>query len=235
MTDTPRTKDELLSIFATNSDGAISSQNMRDFVASVGAVGPPFANHGFVRYFSASLGTLHTMSEGVFSYLTWDAASIGDATRLVRGRPDDWLDPSYTLDGDDPTSAWGVDVPAGAAFMLPTGFWQYRIFIGVTPALALSTVKTPEFIAYFDQIRWDPDFSGPVDGSAPYLYQTYATEIWRVDAPPYVSTGEMQGRMFEGLLVNDEPTPQPFGVVTHGRSASTLNSHFFTLNLIQTG
>src|SRR6476620_8788190 len=34
MTDTPRTQEELLAIFATNGEGAITAQDMRDFVVS---------------------------------------------------------------------------------------------------------------------------------------------------------------------------------------------------------
>lgn len=84
---------------------------------------------------------------------------------------------TYSLAGSDPSSGYGVDVDENMAVMVSPGTWTCTCFVSLTvadaqPFPASSTVNFP-LNFYVDQVFFDPDFAGPTNGTAPFIYDNW--------------------------------------------------------------
>lgn len=123
MTDTPRTQAELLSLFADNSSGAITPQDMRDFVVSVmPSATAPNMDATWQRYAGGGIQTVTSGFTGTpvnvgSPDLEWDPAGLIQLTPYV-------------------APANGQTYPARSWAVLPEGVW---LMTTVTTWDALST------------------------------------------------------------------------------------------------
>lgn len=229
MTDTPRTWAELQTLFADNASGAISPQDLRDGFASVaqpivgggfpGAV--PYQSVGWVST-SASV----TLVANPTGYGDTGVAPFGsnrpNGIEARRGR--DLLSPTYSLAGTDPNSAYAVDVDAGNAFMLEPGVWRANGFINVA-GFDWPGTGIPPAVGYIDQVALDSTFSGPHDGSEPFIYAGFYNPVFADLAQVYapLDTGQYRSVNYIQLLVNDRDTPQPFALYLFTTPGQTTN------------
>ena len=183
MTDTPRSLEDMLDLLADNNTNAIRAQTLRDLAVSIAN---PIPGDGFLganltdSMFAANCAASVTLVNGGASYGTTKVAPYGTnrpgGTELHRGR--ELLSDSYTLDGSDPTSAYGVDVDAGNAFLLEPGAWHAVSYLIISGGVTFSATIFPPALCYVDQVAWDPDFSGPYDGSVPWMWAGFYNPVF---------------------------------------------------------
>lgn len=112
MTDTPRTRDELLDIFASNPDGDIMAQDMRDFVVSTSPVAA-------ARFADAGNFTIYDLNASPVKY-----------------SPDFAVDPEgWFTDEVDYSDYLPKPVPQGGLMRLPPGWYDammYQSWAGIS-------------------------------------------------------------------------------------------------------
>lgn len=119
MTDTPRTKDELLSIFATNDTGAISSQDMRDFLVSMAAYG------GHALTFSIYNGgaNLVTAANDTWTQLPFNANAPNFT--MYSGETNVDINPT----GSYVSTFQGFTYSDEQYLRLPAGIWRWVVYV----------------------------------------------------------------------------------------------------------
>lgn len=221
MTDTPRTLEELQTILADNATRSISAQDLRDLMISIAQPIPGAGFLGAKPYESISFAN----TSGAAVTLPNNGATYGDivvapygsnrpgGAEARRGR--DLISASYSLAGSDPTSAYGVDVDAGNAFMLETGVWRVDTLIqAASPGFDWPGAGFPPINAYFDQVSYNPDFSGALDGTEPFYQPAWfnpATVDYQLPIPSY-ATSKYRTLWTSFVIVQDSPDPQPFAL-----------------------
>jgi len=229
MTDTPRTLDEILTLLADNTSRAISAQDLRDFAVS--AMQRNYEGFGW-RNAAANLTlTAHPTNYGTTVVAPFGVNRPGGAET---GGGTSYLDPDYELAGSDPASAYGVDVDAGNAIMLPPGKWRVATVARDGTGVAKDSDPIPHFSAYLDQVAFDPDFDGALDGSEPFMYQSFFNPMMVENAQTIVDgDGLIVTYWATYTVVNDTPDPQPFAMYLYtlpGRTTNVaLNFYGFTV------
>lgn len=260
MPDTSRTADELKALFPDNALRSIHPSAMRDFIESLKN---PVTGGGFEpkphiekKYMSLVIGKdsvtpLFTLpkSTGPASYghivqLTWSIAGQPAGTyRSYQGA--NWLSPTFTQLGSNPDSAWGLDILANQAILLPYGVYEYSMLAGVKAADAFAFpayTPGPNFplALYLDQAKYDSvGWSAiPTDGSVPWVYPKYTNDIlWSDMSPPSLNqSGKTQIFFATGSVMNDMPDPQPFIALAYtglGQTVEDINLVVARLSILK--
>jgi hypothetical protein len=129
--------------------------------------------------------------------------------------PSGWLGTSFTSDADDPDNAWSLDIAANDAVLLPRGVYRAEYYAGFTAGIAESLTNTSAVSIGVDQVTWDPDFAGPLDGSIPFIWADYDGNFdgdWYGKFPRYNAGGVWTAMSGSFVLINDEPDPKPYSV-----------------------
>jgi len=217
MTDTPRSLEDMLDLLADNNTNAIRAQTLRDLAVSIAN---PIPGDGFLganltdSMFAANCAASVTLVNGGASYGTTKVAPYGTnrpgGTELHRGR--ELLSDSYTLDGSDPTSAYGVDVDAGNAFLLEPGAWHAVSYLIISGGVTFSATIFPPALCYVDQVAWDPDFSGPYDGSVPWMWAGFYNPVFATTPMPFINgnSGKYTAVVADNFFINDSDEPQAY-------------------------
>jgi hypothetical protein len=220
MTDTPRTKDELLADFADQQNHGITPQKMRNMVVSVkDAPWQHFMTFVAFKDNTTSLLTLPNNGSGYGAptLMPLDIANV-PAGAAVQYSGISRIDGAYALEAADPRNAWGFDIPAGNAIMLPPeSIWRYGVFATVKTADAWSVPAASPgpsfpFYAYIDQAEYDPLHSYPnADPTGSYIYEAYYNNLWSsVDSLVTNAAGKLNFWNASGTIANDKTTPAPF-------------------------
>lgn len=232
MTDTPRTQAELLTtVFQDGQIGAISAQDMRDFVVSLsqpvegGSLGSPLRERlgylainqpaGYVTLPAAS----DTSHNGDVVLIPLNAAS---PYVVYSPDPGGWFDNAFALSASAPESAWGLEIAAGDVAMLPTGMYDFSAFMYVG-SVAADLGDLP-IRCEFDQQTYDPDFVNPADTSVPWIYDGYfGPVLWNYQAVQ-TPNGTIVSTVTSGRVINDTPDPKPFALMgyTHGHASPVV-------------
>jgi hypothetical protein len=238
MTDTPRTEAELLTAFEAGQVGTIDSQKVRDFVVST-RPSPLFKRNWTGLVYKDNATSIKTItaagatSFGPTTVLGWKSSKPAGSLEQYAG--EDIVSNAYSLAGTDPLSSYGVDVGADQALMLEPGYWFWSATIDVTatdafPFPASSTVSVPVEL-FFDQAEYDTTFSGPTDGTAPYLYSQFGTMdvlpvVPRINAfPRGQDPGEGRHQQYRGINVNDTDSAKPFVLFIQTQPGWTTDLH----------
>ena len=146
MTDTPRTKAELLAKFATIRSGKVSNQDMRDFVVS----SPPMAAASRFADFSQTQ---------VFTDLKYTP---------IKYVPTDGVDPEgwFTDEADYDSGYTDFPVPQGGLMRLPPGWYDAWIYQSWSTDALASGADVHVGLQYADDPGpLDPIFGGDMYGS----------------------------------------------------------------------
>jgi hypothetical protein len=218
MTDTARSLAAIKALLADNSTAQISPQDLRDVVESIAN---PIPGGGFdadltMDYFASSHLPGLTLPGGGSPWGETKMLSMGSTTNL-NGLidPSGWLGTSFTSAASDPDNAWSVDIAARDAVLLPRGLYRAEWFFGFTAGIPESFTNATAVTGAIDQATFDPDFSGPYDGSVPYLWRDYRGGFdgdWYGKFPRYNVGGVWIAQVGSAVIVNDESDPKPFAL-----------------------
>lgn len=234
MTDTPRTRDELLALFADNSTHEISAQDMRDLIVTT--VAPPLRQRSFIfqRYNAGGHTTIPATTSGNTSENV--ALDIDpNATPSLYANmidPAGWWNDSYTLDADDDASWLGYDID-GKILMLPPGVYVTDVFITTTSAIdvstqwAIGTIAQATFDVDFDaspffypgnagadEAWWFPGFYGPTNVYPP---ATPMPVFFAAHTERYATNAAKD----QQWIINDSDEPQAYAAYAIQRSKAT--------------
>jgi hypothetical protein len=228
MTDTPRTRAELLTDFADQQNHGITAQKMRNFVVS-SSVDPLY--RGF-SYWSVTgngstvLATVPAAGSTTFGdvvILPFGVNKAMGASEFHAGIQ--YRDDSYSILDTDPDVTWAT-VDAGNAFMLEPGLWNWRTHVATTSAHAFTvpaspTVSVPMFVS-LEQAEYDSTFDWPADadGTQPFVYAGWQNSLEaQVDFPVVTNyplgqdPGETRVLDVSGVVLNDTDVAKPFMLV----------------------
>jgi hypothetical protein len=179
MTDTPRTRAELLTDFANNQNHGITAQKMRNLVESIATpvredVLDPvkMSTDTTLQIFTNVISGTNRPKAGATGAGSWsDPIQVGVTLTQMRDQlgvwqngvvydwasgPDAWIDKDYHIDAANPRNSYGgYGLDLDSAFMLPPGVFDVYVYAVFTPAIDWGQSFSRNVQLYFDQAEWD--------------------------------------------------------------------------------
>jgi hypothetical protein len=212
VTDTPRTRDEILDLYADDLS-PVSRQDLRDFVVST--MFDSSDSHGFYVVFGSPLIVLPASS---------DTAHFGQAVPIVLTDgtpsssstiPEEWLDSGYTLAASDPNNSWSIEWTPGCGMMLPYGVYDVQVYT-FYDAIAGDGGYVAPVQCFMDQAEFDPDLPYPIDRTQPYVYAGYYNGgSVGSEYGVMANHDSILATLSRQVITNDEPMSKPFIVIAY--------------------